>query len=178
MIKIIVAVISCMFIVFVGFLIIDPQMKNSTGNNAVLNSNSSTFSATIEGEVNKTGTYSLPSGSTIYDLITKAGGLTDNADELAFYEGAEISKGVTYYIAPKYDNTDVCATLPITKVNINEADADSIKEITNISETIATSIVSYRESNGIFYTLESITDVYGIGTATYKKMRNYITLHD
>jgi len=179
MIKLIVCVVAAAFIVIVGFMVLDPQINTTSTSGSITNTlDSNTFSVTVEGEVNKAGTYALKSGSTIYDLITAAGGVKSNADDLAYYEDAEVSKGVTYYIAPKYDNSDVCNASPIEKVNVNDDSQETLQSISGISASIASSIVSYREDNGYFYTLEQLMDVYGIGTATYKKIRNYVILHD
>ena len=62
--------------------------------------------------------------------------------------------------------------------NINEDNADQLMAISGITSSIANSIVSYRTSNGAFKTIEQLTDVYGIGNATYRKIRNYVILHN
>ena len=111
------------------------------------------------------------------DLINAGGGTTSNADSLAYYEDATLKNGNTYYIASKFDNTDVCNNSEIAKVNINVDDADKLMTINGITSSIASSIVSYRTSNGSFKTLEQLTEVYGIGNATYRKIRNFVILH-
>lgn len=177
MLKIIICVVAVTFIVIVGFLVIDPKVNNNTSETTT-SLNSNVYSVTVEGEVNKTGTYSLEEGSTIYDLIQAAGGVTNNADELAYYEEAIVSKGMTYYIAPKYDTSNVCNSEEIEKVNINSDDASTLQNVSSITSSLATSIVSYRQENGLYSTIEDLLDVYGIGNATYKKIRNYVTLHN
>jgi len=49
--------------------------------------------------------------------------------------------------------------------------------VNGITTSIATSIVSYRSENGIYNTIEDLLNVYGIGNATYHKVRNYVVLH-
>lgn len=132
---------------------------------------------TVEGEVEKPGTYALDLGATMNDLIEKAGGATDNADPLAYFDDAMLSEGMTYYIAPKYDLTDICATEPIKKVNVNTDSQEKIQEIDGVSSSVASSIVSYRAGGNRIDTLEELLEVYGIGNATYTKMRNYVILH-
>ena len=111
------------------------------------------------------------------DLIEAAGGISRNADELAFYENATLKAGSTYYIASKYDETDICSKTEIAKVNINEDDATTLMTVNGMTTSIASSIVSYRTENGIFDTVEELMEVYGIGNATYRKLRNYVILH-
>lgn len=180
MYKIIIGVVIATAVVIVGFLIIDSNFNNksATQNNTALNSGKdSKNSFTIEGEVNKPGTYALTSEITMADLLQAGGGVTANADPLAYYEEATLKAGTTYYIASKYDNNDVCNSSTITKVNINSDPTEALTSINGITSTIASSIVSYRTSNGNFKTIEQLMEVYGIGNATYRKVRNYVILH-
>lgn len=179
MIKILIGVVVAAFVVIIGFLIIDPDLNQVTNNNvsSEVIETSSGSKYTIEGEVNKAGTYVLKDSCTMSDLIEAAGGLKSNADELAFFPEAVLKSGSSYYIASKYDDTDVCSKNEISKVNINADDATTLMTVNGITTSIASSIVSYRTENGIFDTLEELMDVYGIGNATYHKIRGYVILH-
>ena len=177
MYKVIIGVVIAAVVLIVGFMIIDPKVN---GTQSAQEANVETNSGdvyTVEGEVNKPGTYVLSSGVTMADLIKAGGGVTANADDLAYFEDATLKVGNTYYIASKYDNTDVCNNTEIAKVNINTDAADTLVGINGITNSIASSIVSYRTSNGYFKTLEQLMEVYGIGNATYRKIRNYVILH-
>jgi competence protein ComEA len=174
MIKLIIGAIVAVFVVIGGFMMMDPNIQGTQESTEVQEKNL----YTIEGEVAKPGTYSLDENITMLDLITAAGGITSNADELAYFENATLSVGNSYYIASKYDASDVCNNQEIVKVNINSDTVEEMKTINGITNTIAESIVSYRTEKGIISTLEELLDVYGIGNATYKKIRNFITLHE
>lgn len=176
MFKILIGVVVAAFIVIMGFLVIDPDLKSNNTNsiNEVLNDG---FRYTIEGEVNKAGTYVLSDSVTMADLIEAAGGTKSTADDLSYFDFAPLKSGSTYYIAGKYDETDICSKTEITKVNVNEDDAQTLMSVNGITTSIASSIVSYRTENGIFDTLEELMEVYGIGNATYHKIRNYVILH-
>ncbi len=181
MYKVIIGVLIATAVVIIGFLVIDQKFNNKTATANTTETSSGKNAATsftIEGEVNKPGTYSI-SGDTVTmaDLISASGGATNNADPLAYFEDAELKGGMTYYIASKYDNNDVCNSSAITKVNINADSADTLTTINGITSSIASSIVSYRTSNGAFKTVEQLTEVYGIGNATYRKVRNFVILH-
>ena len=78
----------------------------------------------------------------------------------------------------KYDASDICSNKEIEKVNINKASNDELTKINGITSSIASSIVSYRTSAGTFKCLEDLLSVYGIGNATYRKIRNYVYLHE
>lgn len=183
MFKLIIGVIASAVIVIVVMMYLDPKVSSSTNGTSVVNSsnvislNSDQISVAVEGEVNKTGTYVLEEGATMSDLLDAAGGITDYADTCAYYESAELEKGMTYFIPSKYDTSNVCTLVEIEKVNINEDDAETLTSISVISSTLANSIVSYRVENSNYQTIEDLLDVYGIGNATYRKIRNYVTLH-
>lgn len=176
MYKVIIGVVIAAAVLIIGFMMIDPKVNNNqTTNTTQIIENGSAY--TIEGEVNKPGTYVLKDGITMADLIQAGGGLTNNADDLAFFEQASLKAGNTYYIASKYDATDICNSDPIVKVNVNSDTADTLTNVNGITTSIASSIVSYRTSNGVFQTIEQLMEVYGIGNATYRKVRNFVTLH-
>lgn len=177
MIKLIIGVIAVAVVCLVGLMIIDPKVNVSTNDTSLVDPEN-TLKVTVEGEVSRIGTYALEEGATIGDLIDAAGGLTANADLRAFFETATVTQGQTYYIAGIYNLDDICNTEPIEKVNVNTDDEKLLMSINGITSSIAASIVEYRTQNGIFNTIEQLTDVYGIGTATYNKVRNYVILHE
>lgn len=177
MIKILIGVVVVTIAVIAVFLFLDPKVGIAQTNSAVTEVTNNTFSVTVEGEVYKPGTYTLDEGKTLIDLIEAAGGTTSSADERAYYETAELVNGSSYYIASLYDASDLCSKEPVNKVNINNDDAETLASVNGITSTIANSIITYRNDNGMFATLEQLQEVYGIGPATYKKIRGYVILH-
>lgn len=177
MIKVIIGAIIVGIIAIGAFMIIDPNLKTTTVDQTV-EVGSNTFQASIEGEIFKSGTYTLSEGATMDDLIQAAGGVSNNADELAYFASAPIVKGQSYFIASKYNVDDICSNQPIEKVNINTDSSEQLMAINGITSSIASSIVSYRIENGTFNTIEDLLEVYGIGNATYRKVRNFVTLHE
>ena len=181
MAKLIIGVLIATVVVIVGFMILDPNLSPTQTTPVVENVDGDSlggYKFTIEGEVNKPGTYALSENVTMKDLITAAGGVTTNADDLAYFDDATIQEGNTYYIASKYNASDICNNEEIVKVNVNSDDADKLMTINGITSSIASSIVSYRTSTGSFRTIEQLTEVYGVGNATYRKIRNFVTLHE
>jgi competence protein ComEA len=66
-----------------------------------------------------------------------------------------------------------------TPVNVNTADAQTIANSLNgIGEKKAQAIIAYREKNGDFKTVNSLTEVAGIGEKTVEKNREDILLTD
>ena len=185
MTKTLIGVVVVAIAVIVVFMFIDPNINVSNTNNttSVVTDNSSLvvpdgyFTATVEGDVAKPGSYALKDGSTMGDLIEAAGGPTEYADDKAYYLDAELTSGQTYFIASKYDTSNVCTLTDLAKVNVNTDSADTLVASKYFTSSVANSIVSHRAEKGEFKTIEALLDVYGIGNATYKKVRNYVTLH-
>jgi len=62
-------------------------------------------------------------------------------------------------------------------VNVNTADAAAIaEELKGVGMKKAQAIIEYREANGNFKTIESLTEVKGIGLKTVEKNRAVIEL--
>lgn len=178
MFKIIIGVVIATIALIVTLSITDAITKSI--NNTQMNISNSvddenTLSLTIEGEVNKPGTYLLDVGSTLSSLIDAAGGVNNNADPLAYDLSYLLEDNQTFYIAPIYDVDDICNETPLKKVCINSASEEELMSINGIKSNIATNIVSYRTTTP-FKRIEDLLNVSYIGNATFEKIKNYVTL--
>ena len=62
-------------------------------------------------------------------------------------------------------------------LNINTADATNMAQvISGVGEKRAQAIVDYRAENGPFQSVDGLTNVKGIGTATLEKNRENLTI--
>ncbi len=174
--KTILIIVALTAVALVGFGAVY-SMINATNSDTIQTASvaTDTITAAIAGEVNYPGTYVLSNGATLLDLISAAQGVNSNADSLAFNTDYVIENKGTYYIAPLFDNGDTCSVSPITKTNVNLDDADTMQSVAGFSKTVANAIVSYRAS-GAFKAIEEIKQVSGIGSATFEKVKNKITL--
>lgn len=178
MAKIFIAVLVVTIGLIVVFQFIDPNLTTSTvnsGTTALVNSGDS-ISVSISGEIVRSGTYIVDVNSTLGDLIEVANGVNTNADELAYDTSYLLEDGLSFYIAPKYDNTDVCSLEPIKKVNINSDNETKLQEVSGIGSSIAKAIVTHREGGNTFKRIEELKNVNGIGNATFEKIKNYVVL--
>ena len=50
--------------------------------------------------------------------------------------------------------------------------------ISGIGDAIASQIIAHRNENGVFYCLEDLMNVNGIGNATFEKLKDSIYLHE
>ncbi|MBQ8142514.1 MAG: helix-hairpin-helix domain-containing protein [Bacilli bacterium] len=131
----------------------------------------------ITGQVNYTGSYYISPEATLGDLITKAGGVTNEADETCYNTSLLIKTHTSFYIAPKLATNNMCIDTTVGKVNLNSANSDMLIDI-GFTSSQAPSIVTYREENGSYEALEDIMNVKGVGSATFEKVKNKICLTD
>ncbi len=62
------------------------------------------------------------------------------------------------------------------KIDINKATADELTEIKGIGTELASRIVSYRETNGPFKSINDLTKVKGIGEKKLEKIKDQIVV--
>lgn len=122
---------------------------------------------TITGCVKKPGSYTITAGSFLDEVITQAGGLTEEADMSCFNFYLLLETDLEIYI-PKMSD--------IEKISINQAMVEDLKKLTGIGETIATRIIEYRTDNGSFMYLEELMKVNGIGKSIFNKIKDEICL--
>lgn len=173
MIKAIIAVIIGAVVLIVVMSTVDKGISGGGGGES---SDVTTLTVSIEGQVNKEGTYYIKSDGTLADLIEAAGGVTSNADARAYNLDYVLKNNLNFYIAPLYDTSETCAQIEITKYNINTASSEELQKISGVTSKMATGIVSYRIGGTKFNRIEELVNVDGIGAGTLSKMRNFVTL--
>ncbi len=133
----------------------------------------------ITGEVNNQGVIELKAGDRIIDAIEKAGGLTDLADTSKVNLAYSLSDGEKIYIPSINDEEGINfieTENKNSKININTATLEELDSLSGIGESIAQSIIDYREENGKFQTIEDLKNVSGIGEAKFEKIKENITV--
>jgi len=149
----------------------------------------------ITGAVVNSDVYYLPPGSIIRDAIAAAGGLTSAADPERINQALELRDQQQIHIPhrgednpppPVQGGQDVTdqsqppenSTGPISgsQINLNTATLDQLDALPGIGPAIAQRILDYRENAGGFSGAEEITQVSGIGEATFAKIKDMITV--
>ncbi|MEX1033602.1 MAG: helix-hairpin-helix domain-containing protein [Cellvibrionaceae bacterium] len=84
----------------------------------------------------------------------------------------------TSFAAEQADGNEAAKVFAIVeRVNINEADAESIATaLHRVGQKRAEAIVAWREANGKFSSVEQLLEVKGIGEATLENNRERILL--
>ena len=137
----------------------------------------------ISGAVEKPGVYEVSNDTRLFEVIEMAGGLSEDADadhvnQASFVEdGQKIiipvngSDAVNDLLSGSAEYTGEDSGL----ININTAAADELKTLSGIGDTMAQRIIEYR-SQRAFKSKEDIMSVDGIGSKTYEKIKDSITV--
>jgi competence protein ComEA len=115
----------------------------------------------IGGAVANPGIYSLKEGDTLQTLLSDAGIAPD----------ADLSH-IELYVPREGEEQS------LQKIDINRAETWLLEALPGIGEVLAQRIVDYRSENGPFRRIEDLLKVSGIGSATFEKIKDYITVSD
>jgi competence protein ComEA len=140
----------------------------------------------VAGAVAAPGVYSLPPESRLSAAIDIAGGLAAGADKIRINLAARLQDGGYYYIpiegeafpetannAPLATGSESVQEFPLP-LNINNASQAALESLPGIGPTKAADIISYREHNGPFQSVEDLINVPGIGPTTLDTIRDFI----
>ena len=142
-----------------------------------------TIKVYVTGEVKNQGVIELEQGSRIVDAIEKAGGQTEEANLKNVNLAYELEDGQKIYIPNKSEeNTNEITDDGVTEIdskendtiNINKANEKELQELNGIGESLASSIIKYREDNGKFKNIEDLKNVPGIGESKFSNIKEKI----
>lgn len=138
----------------------------------------------VKGAVVSPGVYELTKGERVDHAIKKAGGLIADAEANAVNFAMHLTDEMLIYVPYKGEEVTVSLVSPETTeekadqlIDINTADLTRLLELNGIGPQKAQSIIDYREANGLFKTIDELTDVSGIGVKTLEKIQNQITVN-
>lgn len=140
------------------------------------------FYVDIKGEVQNPGVYEITEETRIQDLIALAGGLTADADTSSINLASTLVDGMMLVIpkiAEEPEQNVSQPQAPVTqnnKVSLNNATLEQLMTLPGIGQSKAEKIIAYRNTYGLFKSISEIQNVSGIGSATYEKLKDYLTL--
>ncbi len=146
----------------------------------------------LTGEVVKPGVYVTTPGQRLDAVLQLAGGPTDSADLNRVNLAAYVTDAAHYRL-PAVADTDANganAALPAgdvtgselvagpcaVPVDINTATAECLDTLPGIGSVRADSIIRHRQQAGPFVNADGITAVSGIGSGTYNRIADLITV--
>ena len=167
----------------------------------VTNANSApneTWYVDIKGAVKVPQVVPVTPGMRVHDVVEMAGGVTGEADQsqvnlaqlvtdqMVIYVpkvGEEVSPSTETLVADSQVTESAVSessgdgTSDGDLVNINTADTTMLQTLSGIGEKRAADIINYRETNGLFETVDDLDQVSGIGEKTMEKLRPLITVN-
>ncbi|WP_282919600.1 helix-hairpin-helix domain-containing protein [Ignavigranum ruoffiae] len=166
--------------------------QNQTNSEQIETSNQSLIFVDLQGEVERPGVYQLELGSRMVDLLEKAGGLTQEAYDRNINRAMILEDQMSIYIENihEIDQQDAINIEAIVRpedpdkkednssalININLAEVEELQTLKGIGPAKAQAIVSFREENGAFESIESIKDVPGIGLKIFENIKAMIVV--
>lgn len=145
----------------------------------------------IKGEVLRPGVYEFSCESRMQDVIKKAGGFTEEADETKINLAQKITDqmqiivpnlhskqegGVTEGNSEKGNSSNSTPSNPKQgTVNINTATLEELQTIKGIGKKKAEAILQYRKEHGAFHTKEDLLQVKGIGKKALEAIESQVT---
>ena len=145
----------------------------------------------IKGEVLRPGVYEFSCESRIQEVIKKAGGFTEEADETKINLAQKITDqmqmivpnvnskqegGVTEGNSEKGNTSNMTpSNSKQGTVNINTATLEELQTIKGIGKKKAEAILQYRKEHGPFRTKEDLLQVKGIGKKALEAIESQVT---
>ena len=148
----------------------------------------------VKGEVLNPNVYKMEEGSIVYDLILMAGGITDKGSLDDINQAREIKNGECIivrsiddegvldkqdFVDSRFNETSYRHSGSDNNsflINIKTASKEELKTLNWIGDVLADSIIEYREENGVFESIDDIKNVSRIGSKTFEKFRDKITV--
>ena len=138
----------------------------------------------VTGAVANPGVYSLDEGLRVRDAVEAAGGLAEDADASPVNLARVLSDGEHIELPTKAEVEAALAQGPAggasgaaaatSLVNINTADASALETLSGVGSATAQAIISDREQNGPFSSIEDLMRVDGIGEKKFAKLKDSI----
>ena len=147
----------------------------------------------VAGAVNVPGVYQLLGDTRVFEAVAAAGGFAVEADEQAVALAAQLFDGCRVYVPRVGETVPGGVVGPAESsaglsgevtggsatgglVSLNSASTEELETLPGIGPSLAQEIVSYREAQGPFGSIDQLADVPGIGPAKLELLRPLVVL--
>lgn len=142
----------------------------------------------MAGSVLTPGVYVLDSGARVHEAIDRAGGVTGDADVDTLNLAAPLADGSRIYVPAIGEEVSAMTLidvpfvegavddLPVGPIDINRATATEMDGLPGVGPATATAIVTERQRNGPFLSVDDLQRVPGIGPARLASIRDLVTV--
>lgn len=153
----------------------------------------------IAGAVKTPGVYEMNDGDRVFQVIEKAGGLSDDAYESSVNQAKKVSDGDFIRIYTKTEaeiymkdgtlagliedgssdgtlSEEGTSDAGTNLINLNTASKEELMTLPGIGATRADDIIAYRSDNGAFKSIDDIKNISGIKEKAFTKIKDLITV--
>ncbi|MBP6044713.1 MAG: SLBB domain-containing protein [Microgenomates group bacterium] len=172
----------CLLMFVVSLLLFTQTKIDTTGQTSIIIQKNQLGGASnmvdIGGAVRKPGVYTIETGQRIYELIDKAGGLTDDADLVYFDKNInraqKLNDQVKIYIPFKtYEKLIVpFVSSSSLLVSLNSSTISDLESLPGVGEVTAKKIIDSRP----YSTIEDLLNRKIVKTNIYEKIKPLVTL--
>jgi len=172
-----------------------PYAQPTTSSSIAASDTSSTVSSTtigsgilvvhVAGAVQSPGVYRLAAGARVIDAVQAAGGVAADSNSDAINLAAMLADGERVYV-PRVGEVPPAVVsgspgsadskTPSGPINLNTATADDLDTLPGVGPATAAAILSYRNENGPFASVDDLGEVRGIGAAKLDALRGLVTV--
>lgn len=139
----------------------------------------------IKGAVKHPGVYEITTGKRVIDAVDEAGGFNEEADSNSVNLAQLLTDQMVIYVAKVGEEINDVGENILEQgeetqagqvININRAELSELIELNGIGDAKAGNIITYREENGNFESIEEIKEVSGIGDKIFEGIKEEITV--
>lgn len=156
------------------------QYYDDTNNEEELEQNNSELLIVdIKGAVKRPGVYEHTDGDRVNDLIEKAGGFLETADESQVNLAQKLQDEMSVIVPDESEFDELAATATQTEEDIvkaNYATAEEFATLPGIGPSKAQAIVDYRDEHGFFTNTNDLLNISGIGEKTLENIEEYLQI--
>ncbi|TWI56377.1 helix-hairpin-helix domain-containing protein [Halalkalibacter nanhaiisediminis] len=136
----------------------------------------------IKGAVQHPGVYELAQGSRVHEVIKRAGGFLEEADQKQLNLAELLHDEMMIYVP--IEGEEVHTTNINTadggnsdgRIAINSADAQALEQLPGIGPAKAQAIIAYRDEHGPFKEVDDLLNVSGIGPKSLEQFREMVII--
>jgi competence protein ComEA len=152
----------------------------------------------VVGAVRRPGVYQMGADARVFQAVLEAGGFTEEADQEGVALAASLTDGCRVYVprvgesaieaiqTPIQSSAGITGGLspggsgaggtPTGPVSLNSATLEQLDALPGVGPALAQQIVTYRETQGPFTSVDQLDDVSGIGSAKLEQLRPLVGL--
>jgi len=139
----------------------------------------------VAGAVTRPGLVTVPEGARVADAVAAAGGVRSDADTVRLNLAERLVDGSRLYVPSAGESEPPLVVTaagggsgggggpgaPAGPLDLNTATAAQLETLPGVGPATATAIVTHRERNGRFVSVDGLGDVRGIGPSKLEALR-------